>query len=97
MNIFLVCKGLEGNWVTFHNWWRQKSNIKGGVIFSHFWLEGGMQRGIILGDNSVGSSNINEVIRAGLNSLLLFYFFRKAPKALKGTKTLRQKHKNLNK
>ena len=42
-----------------------------------------MQRGIILGDNSVGSSNINEVIRTDLSSLLLFYFLRKAPKALR--------------
>ena len=52
------------------------------------------------------SSNINEVIRAVLNFLFLFYEkishaqkalkalkALKAPKALKGTKTLRQKHK----
>ena len=49
-------------------------------------------------------SNINEVIRAVLNFLFLFYKkilhalkAQKAPKALKGTKTLRQKHKNANK
>ena len=55
-------------------------------------------------DNSKFSSNINEVIKAVLNSL--FFFLRKdfprtkstkstksIPKALKGTKTLRQKHK----
>ena len=59
------------------------------------------------------SSNTNEVIRAVLNILFIFYEkilhalkalkalkeqkSRKAPKALKGTKTLRQKHKNANK
>ena len=49
------------------------------------------------------SSNINEVIRAVLNSL--FFYDKilhastapKAPKAPKGTKTPRQKHKSANK
>ena len=34
MNTFLVCKGLGGGRVIFHTWWRQQSNIKGGVINS---------------------------------------------------------------
>ena len=59
----------------------------------------------------IASSNINEVIRAVLNSIFFFFYKKisyalkaqkalkslKAPKALKGTKTLRQKHKNANK
>ena len=59
------------------------------------------------------SSNINEVIRAVLNSIFFFYEkishapkalkapklqkAPKAPKTLKGIKTPRQKHKNANK
>ena len=46
------------------------------------------------------SSNIDDVIRAVLNFLIFFYEkilhahkAQKAPKALKGTKTLTQKHK----
>ena len=54
MNTFLACKGLGGGWVTFHTWWRKQSNIKGGVIFGHFRLEGEIQRGVILEDNSTG-------------------------------------------
>ena len=45
------------------------------------------------------SSNINEVIRAVLN-FFFFFFYEKilhALKALNGTKTLGQKHKNANK
>ena len=45
MNTFLVCKGLGGGRVIFHTWWRQQSNIKGGVIFGHFRLERGNRRG----------------------------------------------------
>ena len=49
------------------------------------------------------SSNINEVIKAVLNSLFFYEKIShaqkapKATKALKCTKTLRQKHKNANK
>ena len=50
----MVGKGLGKRSVIFHTLWRQQSNIKGGVIFGLFWLEGGIQGGIILGDNSAG-------------------------------------------
>ena len=46
------------------------------------------------------SSNINEVIKAVLNSLFFYEKIShtlKAPKALNGIKTLGQKHKNANK
>ena len=55
---------------------------------------------IDVNSSSNENSNINDVIRAVLNFLNFFYEkishshkARKAPKALKGTKTLRQKHK----
>ena len=57
-------------------------------------------------DNWKFSSNINEVVRVVLNSLFiyLFIFYEKIlhapkapPKALKDTKTLKQKYKNANK
>ena len=49
-------------------------------------------------DNWKFSSNINKVIRAVLDFLFLFFYKKilhapKASKALKATKTLRQKHK----
>ena len=52
------------------------------------------------------SSNINEVIKAVLNSLFIYFFYEKishtlktpkVPKALNGMKTLGQEHKNANK
>ena len=70
MNTFLVCKGLGGRWVTFHTWWRKQSNIKGWVIFGHFWLEGGIQGGIILEDNSAGHCFVLKDFVATNNSWL---------------------------
>ena len=47
------------------------------------------------------SSNINDVIRVTLGSIFFFHenilYALKALKALQGTKTLEQKHKNVNK
>ena len=45
------------------------------------------------------SSNINEVIRAVLNSLFIYFFYKKfwhAPKSIKSTKE-HKKHKNTTK
>ena len=71
------------------------NNLGGGFKTS---LLQNFEEHLFLQNTSGGSSNINEVIRAVLNSIYFFYKkILQALKALKGIKTPRQKHKNANK